>query len=59
MNSKSLWLYGLILIVVASLVNGLLMSQGIGSIVRELARLSILIGVGLFIFGIIRNLRKQ
>ncbi len=49
------WQLGLVVVLVAGLINGLLISAGIGGIIRELARLSILVGMGVLVFGLIRR----
>jgi len=59
MNSKSLWLIGLVIIIAASFVNGLLIQNAVGGIAREGMRLIILIGIGIFVFGVIKAVKKQ
>lgn len=58
MNSKFLWLVGLA-IVGASFLNGLLVQNDVGGIAREGLRVIILIGIGIFVFGIIKAVKKQ
>jgi len=49
------WQWGLILVVGVGLVNGLLVSNNIGGVIRELMRLAILVGFGLLLYGLIRK----
>lgn len=58
MKSKNLWVIGLIVVLVGSLLNGILIRGGIGGVIRELMRLVILAGVFLLIFGLIRRSKK-
>ena len=55
---KNLWLIGLIVVLVASFINGLLIRNDISGLPREGMRLIILIGIGVLIFGIFKALKK-
>ena len=50
-----LWHIGLILILVSPFISGLLISVGIGGLVRELLRLLTLAGFFLLIYGLIKK----
>lgn len=56
---KNLWMIGLLIIVVGSAANGLLVQNDVGGIIREMMRVIILLGTGLFFFGIIQKLKKS
>lgn len=47
----NLWQIGLIVFILGGLANTLLMHSGIGGILRELTRFSILAGLVLFLIG--------
>lgn len=59
MDSKKLWPIGLIVVVVGSFINGLLIRNDIGGLPREGMRLIVLIGIGIFIFGLFKALKKK
>jgi len=59
MKTKSFWLIGLIVVLAGSFINGLLTHYGIGGIPREGMRLVVLIGVFVFLFGLIQAFRKK
>lgn len=46
---------GLIVFLLAGAVNAVFINLGVGGIPRELARLSVLIGLGILIFGLMRR----
>ena len=43
---------GIIIVVIAGLTNAVLVNAGIGGIVREVARLSIIAGIAILLFGL-------
>ena len=55
---KNLWLAGLIVILIGAFINGLLIRNNITGLPREGMRLIILIGIGVFIFGIFKTIKK-
>lgn len=59
MKTKSLWAIGLIVVLAGSFINGLLIHYGIGGLPREGMRLVILIGIFVFLFGLIQSFRKK
>jgi hypothetical protein len=59
MTSKSLWLIGLVLVLAASFLNGILISQNIGGLLRESARFVILIGIFILALGLILQFKKK
>lgn len=56
---KKLWIIGLTVVLAGSFINGLLIRNDIGGLPRESMRLLILIGIGIFIFGIIKRFKKS
>ncbi len=60
MKSKFLWLTGLTVVIAGSFINGVfLIPRDIGGLAREGMRLVILSGLGLFIFGLIRSIKRR
>ena len=59
MLKNNLWLIGLAMVVVASFVNGIFIRQEVSGLAREAMRLIILIGIGIFGFGLIKTLKKD
>lgn len=55
---KKLWLVGLIVVLVGSFINGLLVRNDIVGILHEGVRLLTLIGIGMFVIGIIKVIKK-
>lgn len=53
-----LWKIGLLTVIIGGLINAILIKNEIGGIIRELMRLFILSGIGLFIFGLLQ-LKKR
>ena len=51
----SLWQIGLLIFLVAGAVNSLLVRFDVGGIPREFARLSVLVGLVVFITGLIKR----
>ncbi len=58
-NKLKLWQVGLIVFILGGLVNAVLIRAGIGGLLRELMRLVILSGLGIFIFGLVKNFQKK
>jgi len=54
-----LWHLGLLIVLLASLLNGLLVQYQIGGLLREFMRLLILTGLALFCFGLIQSFRRK
>lgn len=54
-NKMSLWQIGLIVFIVGLLTNTVFMSVGIGGLLRELSRLSVFVGLGIFVIGLVRR----
>lgn len=50
-----LWKKGLIVIVAGIVINTLLMNLGVGGIIRDLVRLSVLVGLGMLLIGLVRR----
>jgi hypothetical protein len=50
-----LWQIGLIVFIAGGAINAVLINLGVGGIPRELVRLSIIVGLGLLIFGLIKR----
>ena len=50
-----LWQIGLLVFIVGGLINTVLMNAGIGGLLRELARLSVLVGLVLLAVGLIKR----
>ena len=50
-----LWQIGFVVVLIGGLVNGALIHFGIGGIFRELARLSVLIGIVILIAGAVKR----
>jgi hypothetical protein len=59
MTSKQLLLVGALTVVLASFINGVLVTYNVGGIAREGMRVIILIGIGILAFGIIRRSSKK
>lgn len=60
MNDKmKLWQIGLIVIFGGACVNGLFVNMGVGGLLREAMRLVIFVGLGIFIFGLVRSFQKK
>ncbi len=60
MNDKlKLWQIGLVVFILGGLVNAIFIHAGIGGLLREIARLTILAGLGILILGIVWNFRKD
>ena len=55
---KKIWIVGLVIIFGGSLINGLLIRNEIGRLIREAACLTILVGIVILIIGLIRKLKK-
>ena len=53
-----LWQIGLLVVIITSVVNGFLVKYEVGGIIRELARLVILLGLGLLIYGLFKRAKK-
>lgn len=51
----TLWQIGLLIFILGGLVNTILMKAGIGGPLRELSRLSILVGLVILILGLFRR----
>ena len=58
-NKLKLWQVGLIVFILGGLVIAVLIRAGIGGLLRELMRLVILSGLGIFIFGLVKNFQKK
>ena len=54
-----LWHLGLLLVLLASLLNGLLIQYQITGLLREFMRLLILTGLVLFLLGLIQSFRRK
>ncbi len=50
-----LWQKGLIVIVAGIVINTLLMNLGVGGIIRDLVRLSVFVGLGMLLIGLVRR----
>jgi len=50
-----LWQKGLIIFIVGGVINTILIQAEIGGILRELARLSVIVGLGVLVFGLIKK----
>jgi len=59
MTKKKLWILGLGLVVAGAFINGLLIRNDITGLPREGMRLIVLIGIGVFIFGIFKTIKKR
>ena len=53
-----LWQIGLILFILAGLINTILINAAIGGLPRELARLSILVGLVLLTVGLVKRKKR-
>ncbi len=58
-NKTQLWQVGLIIFILVGLINSVLIRAGIGGILRELVRLTVLAGLILFAIGLIKRSRKS
>ncbi len=56
---KSLLKKGLIVFILGFIVNTALMLIGVGGIVRELARLAVIVGIVMIIFGMVKKIFKK
>ena len=54
-----LWPIGLLVIILASFINGQLIAHHVGGMLRELTRLMILIGLGIFLYGLFLKFKKD
>ena len=59
MNKNKLWIIGLVVVLIGSLINGLLVQNEVGGFSREFMRFVILVGIGTFVFGIIKRSKKD
>jgi hypothetical protein len=55
----TLWKFGLILLIAGGTINAVLINLEIGGILRELTRLSIIVGFILFVFGLLRRKKAK
>jgi len=58
MKTNSIWIIGLIIVLFASCINGIFVQNDVGGLLREGMRLFILTGVAIFIFGIVKAIKK-
>lgn len=59
MTSKILTIVGIVVILFASFINGLLVEHNVGGLAREGMRLLILAGIVIFVFGLIRSKKAK
>ncbi len=57
-NKPQLWQIGLIVFILGGLINSVLIRAGVGGILRELMRLSVLAGLVLFVIGLIKRSKR-
>ena len=54
-TKRPLWKMGLIVFLAGGLINTIFLHVAIGGILRELARLSVLVGLGMLIAGLFKR----
>ena len=54
----TLWQIGLLIFILAGAVNAIFINLNLGGLPRELARLSVLIGLGLLVVGLLKRRKK-
>lgn len=55
----TLWQIGLLIFIVGGIINSILVHYSIGGPIRELMRLSVLVGLALFVWGLFKRKKKK